>query len=670
MSMTSGRPGKTPLSLPPSTLPPEPPATRFNRATLIAWLVAIGLIFLYITLQVAGGAVRADAQRLDDDLALVVEQINAVPTPNAEVQALNAQLQSVLSDTQQLQAINQQLAAPRPDWPAIMGVIGQYDPAQLQLQVVTTDNTRVTLSGRAAGDLAVNDYKRWLEQSPLFSRVIVQSIRVLPTPVITMTRTPTPAPGSLITGTATPTPTLDLRDAFEPDNTDADAKPIAVGDIQQRNFYPALDVDTATFLAKSGRYYRVSTAGLAPGVDTFLTVSVGDRTYTNDDAKPGTLASEVIFQNPGADVMAIVRVTNRGQFGADKTYQLLLEEIVPTPTATPTPVGPTATPTVTPTPLPDLRDAYEPDDTTPKPILAGQPQLRNFYPDGDVDQVTFLAKSGRFYRVYTTDLAPGVDTFLTVGVGGAIYTNDDVRPGTLASEVTFGVTGPDIVATVRVTNRGLYGPDKRYQLIMEEFQPTATPPGPSPTPIGPTVTPPPDPRDRYEIDDVVPTPIAPGETQDRNFYPFGDVDKVTFNAKAGRTYILYTSDLASGVDTYITATLGAMTYENDDYPTAPPGVYASAICFTATVDSPLFATITNKQPFFGPDRTYRLSLRETAGILEPCVPPAPSAPDIQSAAGRALFQRAVAPPRSIGLAQDDDFLPVEFVIIIELKLTP
>ncbi|MGB9879275.1 MAG: serine/threonine-protein kinase, partial [Anaerolineae bacterium] len=57
--------------------------------------------------------------------------------------------------------------------------------------------------------------------------------------------------------------------------------------------------------------------------------------------------------------------------------------------------------------------------------------------------------------------------------------------------------------------------------------------------------------DAFEPDDVNPKPIALGETQRHNFYPSGDVDRVSFRVKAGRVYGVITSDLAIGVDTVV-----------------------------------------------------------------------------------------------------------------------
>ncbi|MEE9490729.1 MAG: hypothetical protein V3V80_00315, partial [Dehalococcoidia bacterium] len=133
---------------------------------------------------------------------------------------------------------------------------------------------------------------------------------------------------------------------------DIDPKPIAVGETQTHNFYPDGDVDRVKFLAKTGRYYRLFTSGLALGVDTSLTVSLDGTTYTNDDRQPGDLSSEIMFQVViGYDVEVLVEVINRGQYGPDKWYQITVEEIIPTPTPTPTDTA-TPMPTDTATPMP------------------------------------------------------------------------------------------------------------------------------------------------------------------------------------------------------------------------------------------------------------------------------------------------------------------------------
>lgn len=338
-----------------------------------------------------------------------------------------------------------------------------------------------------------------------------------------------------------------------------------------------------------------------------------------------------------------------------------------TPTSTPTP-----TPTFTPTTNP--RDEFEPDDTQPKPIFLGQPQTHNFYPSGDVDAVTFLAKAGRTYRAATINLAPGVDTVLTVTAGTATFTNDDVAPGTLRSEIVFQAPGSaDITVVARVANRGPFSPDARYQIAVDEIVPT--PASSSPTPTGtPTASPTPsftasptsEPRDGFEPDDIDPKPIAIGETQLHNFFPDGDVDKVSFVAKLGRVYQAFTSELALGVDTAIHVSQGGKQWINDDAASGT-GSYESMVCFQAPADGTAVVTITNVQRQFGTAKTYKITVKEIADLTEPkCAQTTPVASLFRApglAAPEAMPRRA-GPNRQALLAT----LNVEFVIVVEIKV--
>ncbi len=137
-----------------------------------------------------------------------------------------------------------------------------------------------------------------------------------------------------------------------------------------------------------------------------------------------------------------------------------------------------ATPTFTLSPTPVLADAFEPDDTEPLPFALGETQRHNFYPDGDVDSVSFRVKPGRVYAVITSDLNVGVDTVVTVSVAGQRYENDDAIAGSLASEVNFEAIA-EAVAVATVSNKGEYGPSMFYSLTVIELPPT-----PTPTPTG------------------------------------------------------------------------------------------------------------------------------------------------------------------------------------------
>ena len=135
-------------------------------------------------------------------------------------------------------------------------------------------------------------------------------------------------------------------------------------------------------------------------------------------------------------------------------------------------------------------DPYEPDELTLPWIANDELQDRSFYPEGDVDYARFRVKAGHWYDVHTRDLAPLVDTVLTVELGGVLFEDDDGGPEPLASRVTFQATETtDAIITV-VNGQGVYSTTQTYKLYAGEI------PAPTPTPTNtplPTDTPQPTP---------------------------------------------------------------------------------------------------------------------------------------------------------------------------------
>jgi hypothetical protein len=124
-----------------------------------------------------------------------------------------------------------------------------------------------------------------------------------------------------------------------------------------------------------------------------------------------------------------------------------------------------------------LTDGYEPDESVPAPISAWETQRRAFDVAGDVDRLVFLVKAGQGYLVTTSNLAVGVDTELEVFVDGGVLANDDVSPGTLASQVSFTARA-DGTAQVTVRNQDQYGSERTYDvgLLLSAAAPAATVP--------------------------------------------------------------------------------------------------------------------------------------------------------------------------------------------------
>lgn len=393
---------------------PEPASRKSARSTLLLWLVAASLLVFFLPLYLFSASVSEDTKGLDADLGFIRTALTRVPTAVPAIARLLTPIAQTQAQLNQIATVYPTVAATRPNWPVLMTVIGNYDPNQISLASITRTVNSLVITGRANSDAAVTAYAHSLEQSNLFSQVVVQSIHTgLITPTVASTRANAGAPiiATAPNGVAVqPTPynvnnapppqsnpptsvavsqpiapapaaTPDLRDPFEPDDTQP--PPIALGQPQTHNFYPTNDVDNVSFLAKAGHYYHVYTTALAPGVDTLLAVRIGGLVLSNDDVRPGTLSSDVVIQNTGPDTTAVATISNRGMYGPDKTYEIVVEEVTATPTATPTNTStPTATPTntstptATPTPLPTSTLIPVPTNTTsPTPTATAAPTL-------------------------------------------------------------------------------------------------------------------------------------------------------------------------------------------------------------------------------------------------------------------------------------------------------
>ncbi|MCB9006125.1 MAG: PilN domain-containing protein [Ardenticatenaceae bacterium] len=459
---------------------------RFRPVLL--WLGVLGLFILFIPLYLMAHALGNEVTRLEADMGLRQTALAASPAALQQAQNLVVTLTAVHNQTNQMTALLPTLAAENVDWNAAMAAINKGGSHGVQLTSLEQSGNQLIIRGQAINDAGVTNYAQQLEASGQFIQVTIQSVNQVAAPVQSPTPTvpaPTAVPTALPTSTPRPTavptkipttpwptwtPTPKLTDDFEWDDTTA--KPIFVGALAQpHNFYPNFDLDQVTFLAKAGRTYEISTDFLAEGVDTFLTVTFGDTTLSNDDAILGVLRSTVTMQAPSnSDVEVLVQISNRGVYGPDKWYDVQVVEIVP---ATPTPsITPTSgAPTSTPSPTQDLRDSYEPDDTNPKSIAIGDAQIHNFYPDGDVDKVGILVKKGRYYQILTSQLGIGVDTAVTVEFNGETWQNDDYAlPGSdnFASSVCFPAD-ENGTAVATINNVGQqFGPSKSYVVSVQE----------------------------------------------------------------------------------------------------------------------------------------------------------------------------------------------------------
>ena len=144
-------------------------------------------------------------------------------------------------------------------------------------------------------------------------------------------------------------------------------------------------------------------------------------------------------------------------------------------------VTPTATPAATSSDAPVFVDAYEPNNefSGAYTTAANAAKLTNItlWPSGDEDYFQFFGKAGSRYKIFTTDVDPGLDTVLKVysPSGTKLAENDDESPGNHRSEVTI-TASKDGFYFARVLNKDPTDPTNRtYSIDINEIAPEATP---------------------------------------------------------------------------------------------------------------------------------------------------------------------------------------------------
>ena len=199
------------------------------------------------------------------------------------------------------------------------------------------------------------------------------TVTITPEPAAEASNTPLPTPKNAPGGGPGGAGAGDCDDAFEPDNYRG----------QEREVYPDLggdgkaethkscykgDVDLVAFQVKGGRWYKISTKELVPGVDTLI--AAGDLPEGslclsmhpelgcwNDDKDGNALESEILFR-AGGNGRVLVTVDNRGtRFGSEASYGLAVSQTTLEPSPTPT-VAASLTPSPTRTRL-AKRDDYD-----------------------------------------------------------------------------------------------------------------------------------------------------------------------------------------------------------------------------------------------------------------------------------------------------------------------
>ncbi len=313
-------------------------------------------------------------------------------------------------------------------------------------------------------------------------------------------------------------------DQYETDNVFTQAKSIGTdGSSQTHTIHVPGDEDWMKFDAITGYQYVIETFNLQGGADTVLGLFWDNQ----NDNHPDLIISD---ENPGpsrivwvADQTATrwikVRDTNTNLGGTNVIYSVKVTASAP------------------------QGDQYEADNvfTQAKSIgTDGSTQTHTIHLPGDEDWVKFETQIGYRYVIETANLQGGADTFIGLfwdennDNHADLIVSDDNGAGGLASRIDWTATrtGTHYVK-IRDTSPSRGGTAVAYNIRVTVSAPQG---------------------DQYEADAVFTQAKSigtDGTAQTHTIHLPGDEDWVKFEAQAGHKYLIKTSNLQGGADTYI-----------------------------------------------------------------------------------------------------------------------
>ncbi|MGD9495441.1 MAG: S8 family serine peptidase [Armatimonadota bacterium] len=303
-------------------------------------------------------------------------------------------------------------------------------------------------------------------------------------------------------------------DAYEPDDTPAEATPIATdGTRQQHTIHVGGDSDWVSFSAAADHRYRIET--FVGSADTYLTLYAADGTSVlgyNDDREASDDSSEILWTAPAAGTYyAMVRHYDARSGTGD--YELAVTDLHGT-------IGP---------------DGYEPDDVATDAnqiqTRVGGRQLHTFHVGGDQDWLYFDASRNTTYVIETE--VGSADTCLCLfDVDGTslLDENDDYQGRASRIEWLCRAGGQYYVM---VRERDAQHGTGDYIISIESMS-AHTP-------------------DQYEVDDSAAEAgriDTDGGRQQHSFHTTRDYDWVSFEGVAGLRYDVQTW-VSLGTDTII-----------------------------------------------------------------------------------------------------------------------
>ncbi|GAB4518108.1 MAG: hypothetical protein OHK0046_25450 [Anaerolineae bacterium] len=151
-----------------------------GKGRIVIWLLVLALLGMLLPLYLVSSTIRNANLLLEEELAQLQADLQVEPTPNPQIINLEDTLTTLRTEVNTLQTTLTSLETQFVDWPVVMHALGSYDQTQLTVTALAQTGGRITLNGEAQIESAIVTYTRDLEQTGLFSRVIVQSITYQP----------------------------------------------------------------------------------------------------------------------------------------------------------------------------------------------------------------------------------------------------------------------------------------------------------------------------------------------------------------------------------------------------------------------------------------------------------------------------------------------------------
>lgn len=361
--------------------------------------------------------------------------------------------------------------------------------------------------------------------------------------------------------------TVPQTDAFEPDNSADDAKPILVnGDPQTHDFHAPGDEDWVTFEAAAETAYVIETSNLGTSGDTVMTLfdANGAQLLSDDDGGEGR-ASKIEWTAPAnGTVFVQVRHFLASQSGPETEYTIAVAGTEPEPVAT-------------------EGDEFEPDNTADDATeidVDGTLQRHTIHVAGDEDWVSFAATSGFEYTIETRNLDASADTFIYLydSEGNELRRDDDGGEGRASLIVWTASADEPLFVRIRHYDPQAGGDDTGYDIgILSEDTTIETD----------------ELADDFEPDNTIAeaTPlIANAAPQRHNTHLSGDVDWFVIEIEAGNIYTIATGNLGEDGDTVLVVLdeSEVVLAQNDD---VAPGNRRSQLVLVAEEATTIYATV-------------------------------------------------------------------------------